>query len=76
MMDEEYMVFNALGYTPHQIELVNHKYELPRRQDTIIRVMKQQLGLGGDNSWGAIPHKEYWLDKKTLRFKFSFKGIK
>jgi len=76
MMDDEYMVFNALGYTPHQIELANHKYELPRRNDTIVRIMKKQLGVGGDNSWGAIPHKEYWLDNKALKFKFSFKGVK
>lgn len=74
-MDNEHMVFNALGYTPHQLELVAHKYELPRSKNTIVRIMKAQMGLGGDDSWGAIPHKEYWLDKKSYKFRFSFKAI-
>ena len=76
VMDDDYMVFNALGYNPHEIELVNHKYELPRRNKTVVRIMKAQLGLGGDNAWGAIPHKEYWLDSKSMKFRFSFKGVK
>ena len=76
MMDEEYMVFNALGYSPCEIELANHKYELPRRNKTVVRIMKTQLGLGGDNSWGHLPHKEFWLNNNSYTFKFSFRGIK
>ena len=75
MMADEYMIFNALGYNPHEIESANHKYELPKRNKTVVRIMKAQLGLGGDNSWGAIPHKQYWLNQKTFNFKFSFKAI-
>ena len=75
-MDDDYMVFNALGYNPHEIELADHRYELPRRNKTVVRIIKAQLGLGGDNSWGAIPHKEYWLNNKSLKFRFSFKGVK
>ena len=74
-MSDDYMVFNALGYTPFELELADHRYELAKRNKTIVRIMKAQLGLGGDDSWGAIPHKEYWLDDKILKFKFSFKGI-
>ena len=76
MMDDEYMIFNALAYNPHELELANHKYELPRSNKTVVRIMKAQLGVGGDNSWGAIPHKEYWLNNKSLKFKFSFEGVK
>ena len=76
VMDDDYMVFNALGYNPHEIELADHKYELPRRNKTVVRIMKAQLGVGGDNSWGATPHKEYWLNNKSLKFRFSFKGVK
>ena len=39
-------------------------------------VAKQQMGVGGDDSWGAQTHPEYLIpiDKK-LEFTFTFKGI-
>ena len=73
-MDDEFMVFNALPYTPFEIENANHEYELPVIDKTIVRVMKAQLGVGGDDSWGKKPHREYWIKKEDLRFRFSFKG--
>lgn len=68
--------FSALPYTPHEIENASHPYELPPIHHTVIRVSKQQMGIAGDNSWGARTHEEYLIDiNQKLEFNFCFKGI-
>mgnify|MGYP000833827941 CR=1 FL=1 len=47
------MEFSALPYTPHELENAMHPYELPQVHYTVVRVAKQQMGVGGDDSWGA-----------------------
>ena len=68
--------FSALPYTPHELENAKHAYELPEIHYTVVRVSKQQMGVGGDDSWGAPVHPEYHLDISDKEvFSFSFKGI-
>lgn len=72
----EDLSFNALPYTPHELENAMHAYELPQVHYTVVRVAKQQMGVAGDDSWGALVHPEYLLDvSKKVEFKFCFKGI-
>lgn len=70
------MSFSALPYTPHEIENAAHANELPQVHYTVIRAAMAQLGVGGDDTWGAPVHEEFKipLDKK-LEFTFAFKGI-
>ena len=75
-MEGEPMMFSALPYTPHEMENAMHPYELPQIHYTVVRVAKAQMGIGGDDSWGAFTHPEYLLDaEKKMEFCFSFKGI-
>ena len=75
-MDKEPMMFSALPYTPHELENAMHPYELPQVHYTVVRVAKAQMGIGGDDSWGAYTHPEYLLnEKQKMEFSFSFKGI-
>ena len=70
------MEFSALPYTPHEVENAMHPYELPAVHYTVVRVSKQQMGVGGDDSWGAKTHPEYLLDtSEKMTFTFTFKGI-
>ena len=70
------MEFSALPYTPHELENAAHGYELPPVHYTVVRAALMQMGVAGDNSWGALPHEEYRIDAmKRLEFQFSFKGI-
>jgi len=58
------------------MENAAHPNELPPVHYTNVRVALGQMGVGGDNSWGAKVHKEYLLPvDKELRFSFLFKGI-
>lgn len=68
--------FSALPYTPHELENAAHPYELPQVHYTVVRVALAQMGVGGDDSWGAWVHPEYHIDvTKPLEFTFRFKGI-
>lgn len=70
------MNFSALPYTPHEVEEAMHSYELPQVHYTVIRVAAQQMGIAGDDTWGAQTHKEYMIKKnEPMEFEFSFKGI-
>ena len=67
---------SALPYTPHELENAAHHFELPPVHYTVVRVAKKQMGVGGDDSWGARTHEEYLLDvSKSMEFSFVFKGI-
>ncbi len=70
------MMFSALPYTPHELENARHPYELPQIHHTVVRVASGQMGIAGDDSWGAQTHPEYLLDANgKMEFSFSFKGI-
>ena len=70
------MDFSAIPYTPEQLEEAKHPYELPRVTDTVVRCSMKQMGVAGDDSWGARTHEEFLLDAdKKLSFSFEFKGI-
>ena len=68
--------FSALPYTPHELENAAHHFELPPVHYTVVRVAKKQMGVGGDDSWGAHTHPEYLLDvTEKMEFTFCFRGI-
>ncbi|MBQ1189241.1 MAG: DUF4981 domain-containing protein [Lachnospiraceae bacterium] len=70
------MEFSALPYTAHELENAKHGYELPQVHYTVVRAALGQMGVGGDNSWGARTHDEYLLNvDEKMEFVFSFKGI-
>lgn len=70
------MEFSALPYTPHELENAMHPYELPQVHYTVVRVSKQQMGIAGDDSWGAKTLPEYLLKPEgKMEFTFTFKGI-
>lgn len=66
--------FSVLPYTCHELEESRHLYELPRPYATVLRINKQQRGVGGDNSWGAEVHEPYRIyPEKELSFSFVIK---
>ena len=69
--------FSALPWTPHELENAAHGYELPPVNYTVVKMSGRQMGVGGDDSWGARTHPEYLIDiSKPVEFTFSFRGIK
>ncbi len=67
---------NVLPWTPHELENALHANELPERHYTIVRAALAQMGVGGDDSWGARPHPEFLLPAdRDLDLCFRFRGI-
>ncbi len=67
---------SATPYTPHELENATHEYELPPIHNTVIRLSSMQMGIAGDDTWGARTHKEFLIDaSKPLEFEFTFQGI-
>ena len=67
--------FSALPYSPHELDNAAHPNELPPVLKTWVRV-GSQMGIAGDDTWGALTHEEFMLDnKKKMKLEFSFKGI-
>jgi beta-galactosidase len=76
LFEGDELSFSALPYTPHEMENARHPYELPQVHYTVIRVAKQQMGVGGDDSWGAKVHPEYLIDVSgKVEFSYRFRGI-
>lgn len=74
--ESDCMNFSALPYTPFELENAIHPYELPPVHYTVIRASLQQMGIAGDDTWGARTHEEYLVpSNKNLDFVFRFRGI-
>ncbi|MCR4909268.1 MAG: DUF4981 domain-containing protein [Lachnospiraceae bacterium] len=74
--DKDGMDFSALFYTPDQLEEAAHPYELPSVHFTVVRLSMKQMGVGGDDAWGAPVLPQYMLPRdKHLHFEFEFRGV-
>ena len=74
LFESDGMEFSALPWTPGELENAAHPHELPAVHYTVVRAALKQMGLGGDDSWGARPRPEYLLPAEELTFKFRFRG--
>ena len=48
--------FNAWPYSMASLEKANHMYDLHDEGDVTVVLDTVQMGVGGDDSWGARPH--------------------
>ena len=65
---------NALPFTTADLEGPAHPYELTPRSSTTLNLDLKQLGVGGDNSWGARPHEEYRLPAAPYEYSFRLRA--
>ncbi|MBU3215132.1 DUF4981 domain-containing protein [Clostridium estertheticum] len=58
-------------YTACELQNAYHHNELPRVNYTVVTIAAKQMGVGGDDSWGAPVHEEYLIDSsKDIHFEF------
>ena len=53
-----------------------HTYDIPIRDLININIDYSQMGVGGDDSWGLMPHEEYQIKPDNLSFSFMIKPVK
>lgn len=61
---------SAWPWSMEDIEKARHPFELPPRDFVTVNIDAAQMGVGGDNSWGAKIHDEYTLPAKPYRWAF------
>ncbi|MFE0559365.1 glycoside hydrolase family 2 TIM barrel-domain containing protein [Paenibacillus sp. NPDC058910] len=62
----------ALPWTPDELEGSDHVYKLPPSDKTVLRINYKQMGVGGDDSWGAPIHEAFTLpSNRTYSFSFT-----
>ncbi len=66
---------NALHHTAEDLDQAGHHHELPVRAETYLNLDWKQMGLGGDDSWGALPLRPYRLRAEPIRYRFLLKPI-
>lgn len=52
-----------------------HTTDIIKRDFVNINIDMEQMGVGGDTSWGAMPHKEYRIVPKNLSFMYTISKI-
>ena len=62
---------SVLPYSAYELDNVLHREELPEPTYTWVRIAAKQMGVGGDDSWGAPVHQEFKIEAEnpmTLQF--------
>jgi beta-galactosidase len=72
--------FSALPYTYDDMKGFKqggkHLNDLERKPFTDFNVDYRQMGVGGDDSWGARTHKQYMLQEREYSYKFIMEAAK
>ncbi|MCM3443656.1 glycoside hydrolase family 2 TIM barrel-domain containing protein [Metabacillus halosaccharovorans] len=67
---------NFSPYTALELENAAHHYELPNVHYTVVTVAGKQMGVGGDDSWGAPVYDEHLLQSnEEMEFEFIISRI-
>ncbi|MBQ7835350.1 MAG: DUF4981 domain-containing protein [Ruminiclostridium sp.] len=74
---EQPFEMSVLPYSAYELDNAMHREELPEPSYTWVRIAAKQMGVGGDDSWGAPVHQEYKISSEepmTLEFVISEKN--
>lgn len=72
----ENLDFSVLPHTPFELEHAYQAQNLPPNWHSVIRVSKGQMGVGGDDSWGAMPHPDaIRMPEDGMSFCVTIRGI-
>lgn len=67
---------SVLPYSAYELENAMHMDELPNIRYTWVRIATKQMGVGGDDSWGAAVHNEYRIESdKAMKLEFIISPI-
>jgi beta-galactosidase len=74
----KYFSFSALHYSTEDLDQLTrknrrHTIDMKPRSETFLHIDFKQMGVGGDNSWGARPHEQYRLPAGIYKFRFRFR---
>ncbi|MDP5139854.1 MAG: beta-galactosidase, partial [Spirosomaceae bacterium] len=73
--------FSALPFKTEDIDpgitkKQQHPTDVKQREQVFLHIDLKQRGLGGDTSWGMLPHDEYRLLDKKYTYSYQIKLVK
>jgi len=66
---------NALHYGTADLNAAKHPFQLPLRDYTVLNLDLVQQGVGGDDSWGAWPHKPFLIPCQEYHYEFRLRPL-
>ena len=69
--NKQHFEMSVLPYSAYELDNAIHREELPEPTYTWVRIAAKQMGVGGDDSWGAPVHQEFKINSEnpiTLEF--------
>ncbi|HSD65687.1 MAG TPA: glycoside hydrolase family 2 TIM barrel-domain containing protein, partial [Vicinamibacteria bacterium] len=66
---------NALHHSAADMDQAGHHHQMPPRGETYLNLDGKQMGLGGDDSWGALPLEKYRIKAAPLSYRFRLRPI-
>jgi beta-galactosidase len=70
------LYFSAWHFSAEELERHKHPSEIVRSDDITVNLDYRQMGVGGDDSWGAWPHREYRLPAQAYTYKFRLEPVR
>jgi beta-galactosidase len=63
-------------FDPGLTKQQRHTTDIVKRNLVNINIDKVQMGVGGDNSWGATPHRKYSIQPQDMSYSYSIEPLK
>jgi beta-galactosidase len=71
------LYFSAWPFAASELERAKHSAEIQMSKEITVNLDYRQMGVGGDDSWGAQPHAEYRLPAdKTYQYSFRLEPVR
>ena len=67
--------FNAWPYSQETLDKAKHQWDLKEADEITVNIDAAQMGVGGDDSWGARPHDDVMLTKGTYKLQLVVEGL-
>jgi beta-galactosidase len=69
-LDPGTIAFGATRFSKINLETCDHSYKMKPSKDIFVNIDYAQMGVGGDNSWGAQTHNEFRLKGTNYVLKY------
>ncbi|OXU13939.1 glycoside hydrolase family 2 TIM barrel-domain containing protein [Sedimentisphaera salicampi] len=72
---EDLLSVNAKHFTDEEMQSNEYTFQMQEAENIIVNVDSKQLGVGGMNSWGAMPAEPYKLYNKPRSFSYRISPV-
>jgi beta-galactosidase len=69
-LDPGTIAFGATHFSKTELEACDHPYKMKQNKDIFVNIDYAQMGVGGDDSWGAQTHDEFRLKGTNYVLKY------